>query len=106
MRIANVTVAVVAALIGTLLQPPAPEVVIGGGLIWACSAEAFVRKSALIRLGHVRRAAIGELAGSAVVAVAVAAVLIDPREPVLVVVAGFIGKHLRSEARRVGEEGV
>src|SRR3546814_687234 len=94
MRIANVTVAVVAALIGTLLQPPAPEVVIGGGLIWACSAEAFVRKSALIRLGHVRRAAIGELAGSAVVAVAVAAVLIDPRAPVLVVVAGFIGKHL------------
>ena len=94
LRLVNVSVAVVAALVGALLQPTAREVVIGGGLIWACSAEAFVRKSALIRLGHARRAAIGELAGSAVFAVAVTVVLLHPRSAVPVVVAGLVGKHL------------
>ena len=94
MRLVNVAVVLAAALVGALLQPTAREVVIGGGLIWACSAEAFVRKSALIRLGHARRAAIGELAGTAVLAVAVLTVLIDPRAPVPVVVAGLVGKHL------------
>jgi O-antigen/teichoic acid export membrane protein len=94
MRRTNLFLLVVAALVGLLFEAPARDVVIGGGLVWACSAEAFVRKSALIRLGHARRAAIGELAGSAVFAVAVLAVLVDPLAPVPTLVAGLVGKHL------------
>ena len=93
-RLINVSVVVVAALVGALLQAPARDIVIGGGLIWACSAEAFIRKSALIRLGRVRRAAIGELAGTACFALAVMAALIAPTAPVPLVIAGLVGKHL------------
>lgn len=93
-RLVNLGVAVVSAAVGLALPMPASVLVIGGGLVWGASGEAFIRKSALIRLGRMGRAATGEMIGSAVLATALACALLVPASATAIMIAGLVGKHL------------
>lgn len=62
------------------------------GILWLCSAEAFVRKSGAIRQGAVRSVAGGEILGSVVLAAAILVACARQDATLTLLVGGLIGK--------------
>ncbi len=65
----------------------------GGGAIWLLSAEAFVRKSALVRLGEVRRVARAEILGSLLFLAGTGGAVVDERHALLWLIGALLTKH-------------
>ena len=93
-RLVNLCVAVVAAVAGLWLHDTLGLVVALSGAIWLMSAEAYVRKAALVRLGRVRRVAVSEGIGSTVFALVVVVAVVRPSVAVAWVGTVFILKHV------------
>lgn len=68
-------------------------VVVGSGLLWLVSAEAFILKSAALRLGESGSAAFAEVAGSTVFAAGLAAAIVRPSSAVVAVAGALTVKH-------------
>lgn len=79
-------------------------VIIGAGLLWASSGEAFIRKSALLKLGMPGRAAISELIGSSLLAVGVSAALLWPHNGLELVALALVVKHVTEAMLSYGWE--
>lgn len=92
-RILDLAVLVSLVLAGAAVASPWRELSIGAGFVWIASSEAFVRKSALIRLDRTGRAARGEMAGSTVLIVGIGLALVFPTYAITLVAAGLASKH-------------
>lgn len=110
-RLTNVAILAVAAALSTVLTGDARGLVIGSAVVWALSAEAFVRKACLIRLGATLRTAVLEVIGSSLVAISVAFAWFSPGDALAWTVAGLAAKHLSESVfafrwrRALGSEG-
>ena len=93
MRLTNVAIVAAAVVAGLLLASTARTLVIASTLIWFVSAEAFVRKAAVIASGNGRQAAVAELLGSAAFALPVLALASGSRA-LVVVSAALVLKHV------------
>ncbi len=93
-RLANVVIAVGGAVLAVALAGDSRSVTGCFVLIWGLSAEAFVRKAALLRLGHLQRVALIEVAGVAIFAAIIGLALLHPELAVVLTGAAFIAKHV------------
>ena len=93
-RAVNLAGLVAALLAGALLGDGPGRVVAAGGILWCVSAEATARKAAALRWGATARVATSEVAGAAVLLVAVAVAWLAPSSALLWVAAGLAGKQL------------
>lgn len=91
-RRTNAAIAFVLVAVGVALGGTTGVVVTSGGVMWALSAEGYIRKSAATREGRARDAALAECASSAVFFTIVAAAAMGERAAV-VTVAAFVAKH-------------
>lgn len=93
MRVVNACVAVAAVVAGSALRGDVGLVVAAGGVVWAASAEAFVRKAGAISLGNAHAAARAETAGALLLAIPVFA-FASGGAALGVVAASLVAKHL------------
>jgi O-antigen/teichoic acid export membrane protein len=85
--------AVLAGVLGAADHSRAAVLVLVGGLIWATSAEAYIRKAAALRLDEARRVAVSEVGASALLLAVI--VLAARGDAAPVVVAGaFVAKSV------------
>lgn len=94
LRLLNSAVAAIAVLIGLMVQGTTGQIVAAGGLMWVTSGEAFVRKSAALRLRHDKQVATAEVIGAAVFLGAVLVAYVYPERAVVLTTAAFVGKHV------------
>jgi O-antigen/teichoic acid export membrane protein len=111
MRLLNVAIALAGVVVGLRIGSTAGTLVLASVVIWAVSAEAFVRKAAALATGHGRNCAVAELLGSAAFAVPV--VVFATGDRALAVVGGaLVLKHLiealvaRAGRTQFGPDGV
>ena len=93
-RLANLAIAVAAALVAVALTGSSRLIVVFGGLLWLASAESYVRKSAAIKLGRARRVATAEVVSTGLFFLAVGIGLLEPDVAVGATGAGLLGKQL------------
>lgn len=92
-RQVNLAVAVAGLVVGLVHGGAVGIVIAGSGLLWALSAEAFIRKAAVISSGDGHRSAVAELLGA--LAFIVPVLLFAEGDAALAVVAGaLVAKHL------------
>jgi O-antigen/teichoic acid export membrane protein len=87
-------IAIVGVVTGGIVGGTVGVVIAACGVIWAVSAEAYVRKAALIRLQRTSWVAGVEVAGTVVFGVAAAAGVAWPADAVAWVGAAFVAKHV------------
>lgn len=93
LRLVNLTIAVVAVVVGAVLHDADGALVAAGGVVWALSSEAYVRKAAALRqraTNEVVRAEISSAVLFLAVAVVLAAFDVDP----VWAAVPFVLKHL------------
>jgi O-antigen/teichoic acid export membrane protein len=88
-RVVGASLLVVAAVVSLALGSP---VAVLAGAIWVVTAEAYVRKAAVLRTGGAARVVRAEVGGSIVVAVAALAAAVATSAGVFLV--GLLGKHV------------
>lgn len=71
MRIANLVIALTCVLVGIIVGEDVGAVIATGGVIWATSAEAYVRSSGALRRGQASRIAKADSSGMVIAALAI-----------------------------------
>lgn len=90
----NAAVVAVGLLAAVFTSGTLRTILIASVVIWALSAEAYVRKSVAIKIGRVSRVAAAEIVSSAAFAVAVVAAAVFDGQALVLVASGFCVKHL------------
>jgi hypothetical protein len=93
LRIANSALAAAAVALGLLVGGDAGAVVAGSGVVWALSAEAYVRKTGALKARGPRPVIVAELVSASLFAVGAAYVGLD-RKGALALAVVFVVKHL------------
>lgn len=93
LRWANVGVVVATGLVGLLLGDETGLLVASCGLIWLVSAEGYVRKSALLRMGRVKRVAVIETIGAVLFAVLIVVAWWQAEYAPLFAAGAFLAMH-------------
>lgn len=94
LRLGNLGIAAVAGAAGVLVGGRDGAVVALSGLLWLTSAEAFVAKSALVRLHRASRSAAVEVAGTAVLAAGLALAAVEVDHAHLIAGGALVLKHV------------
>ncbi len=97
-RLANSAIAATGLATGYAVGGSAGRIIAASGLIWATSAEAYVRKAGAIRDNHAGQAALAEVVGTTILLTAAVVGAIRPSSAVAVVAAGFVLKHTAEAA--------
>lgn len=93
-RAVNATLAAAVAAASLAFDGALAAALPWAGAIWLASGEAFIRKSALLRLGRERRVAASEIVASLVLVAVAAGVAVAPARAVALVGAALLAKHV------------